>query len=142
MARLVSSHNATLGYRLRVHHLSLAQFDVLAQIGTSEGLTQKELAERLVVTQGNITQLVQKLEARGLVLRPQSGRCNRLSLTAAGRHLRNFLVPRQERAIARLFGPLSDYELETLSRLLRSITRGRPGGENDQRGADPEGETP
>jgi len=127
LARLVSSQNSALGALLRDQGISLAQFDVLAQVGAAEGLTQKDLADRLVVTQGNVTQLLQKLERRNLVARPQSGRCNRLELTIAGRRLRNAIVPGQEEAIARLFTALSDSELETLSRLLRRMSRGGDG---------------
>ncbi|MGA2762418.1 MAG: MarR family winged helix-turn-helix transcriptional regulator [Spirochaetia bacterium] len=142
LARLVGSQNTALGGRLRERSLSLAQFDVIAQIGVSEGLTQKELAERLVVTQGNVTQLLQKLEKRRLVTRPPSGRCNSLRLTAAGRRLRDTLVPGQEQAIARLFGALSDAELETLSRLLRKMTRGQPGAYTDDGAEGPTGGQP
>ena len=110
-----------LGARLRDYRLSVAQVDVIAQIGVSEGLPQKDLANRLVVTQGNVTQLLQKLERQGLVERPPSGRCNRLRLTAAGRRIRDAVVPVHERAIAGLFSRLTDVELEMLSRLLRKV---------------------
>jgi len=132
LARFVAVQHAGLGARLRTPRLSLAQFDIIAQIGAAEGLTQKELADRLVVTQGNVTHLLQKLEKRRLVVRPPSGRCNRVQLTASGRRLRDALVPSQERAIAGLFAALSDKELETLSRLLRKLVRVEPGGEKDR----------
>jgi DNA-binding MarR family transcriptional regulator len=138
LARFVSAQHAALGARLRAPRLSLAQFDILAQIGASEGQSQKELAERLVVTQGNVTQLLQKLEKRRLVARPPSGRCNRLQLTPTGRRLREALVPGQERAIAELFAALSDQELETLSRLLRKLSRA--GTENGQDARDRNGQ--
>ncbi len=127
LARFVSCQHAALGSRLLEPGLSLAQFDVIAQIGAAEGLSQKELADRLVVTEGNVTQLLQKLEKRRLVARPPSGRCNRLQLTAAGRRLRDAIVPGQERAIALLFAALTDNELETLSRLLRKLSRSESG---------------
>jgi DNA-binding MarR family transcriptional regulator len=116
----------------------VAQFDIIAQIGAAEGQTQKELASRLVVTQGNVTQLLQKLEKRRLVARPSSGRCNRLLLTASGRRLRDALVPDQERAVAQLFAALSDSELDALSRLLRKLARGGPEGEKRMGLAAPE----
>ena len=126
LARIVSTQHTALAVRLRMSRLSLAQFDIIAQVGATEGQSQKELAARLVVTQGNVTQLLQKLEKRRLVKRPASGRCNRLQLTRAGRRLRDALVPGQEREIARLFAVLSDNELETLSRLLRKLMHARP----------------
>ena len=54
--------------------LSLAQFDVLAQVGAFEGSSQKALAARLLVTKGNITQLLDRMEACGLLQRRQAGR--------------------------------------------------------------------
>ena len=127
LARFVNAQHAALGIRLREWRLSLAQFDIIAQIGAGEGLSQKALADRLVVTQGNVTQLLQKLEKRRLVARPPSGRSNSLQLTVAGRRLRDALVPGQERAIAERFAALSDNELETLSRLLRKLLRAQSG---------------
>ena len=138
LARFVSVQHAALGARLR--GLSLAQFDILAQIGAEEGQSQKELADRLVVTQGNVTQLLQKLEKRHLVARPPDGRCNRLQLTLAGRRLRDALVPGQERAVAQLFAALSDDELETLTRLLRKLSRTAPGESTEKRASSPGGE--
>ena len=135
----MNAQHAALGNRLRAPHLSLAQFDVIAQIGSREGLSQKELADRLVVTQGNVTQLLQKLEKRRLVARPPSGRCNSLQLTAAGQRLREALVPGQERAITGLFAALSDEELETLSRLLRKLTSRAVGDGNTQGAGSPGG---
>ena len=132
LARIVSTQHAALGARLTAPRLTLAQFDIIAQIGAAEGQSQKELADRLVVTQGNVTQLLQKLEKRRLVARPPDGRCNRLQLTSAGRRLRDALVPGQERAIAQLFAALTDEELEMLSRLLRKIGRMERGGSTEE----------
>src|SRR6185295_5942327 len=87
--------------------LSTAQFDVLAQIGAAEGITQQELAESLFVTKGNISQLLDRMERLELVRRCQEGRANTLFLTNQGRRLFAELVPAQEALIARLFAPLS-----------------------------------
>ena len=132
LARFVNAQHSALAARLRAPRLSLAQFDIIAQIGAREGLSQKQLADRLVVTQGNVTQLLQRLEKRRLVLRPPNGRCNRVQLTMAGQRLRNALVPQQERAITGLFAPLSDTELDALSRLLRKLLRARPGEQSEK----------
>src|SRR5918995_2799249 len=67
--------------RLRGWGLSVAQFDVLAHVGAAEGMTQQELADSLLVTKGNVCQLVDKLEDRGLISRLQQGRANLLFLT-------------------------------------------------------------
>ncbi len=123
IVRFVSAENGRLAARLRAHGVSLAQFDVIAQIGFTEGLTQRELAGRLVVTEGNVTQLLQKMEKKGLVTRRPDGQCNRLRLSAAGRRLYSRIVPPQNREISRLFGALSGDEREVLSRLMRKVSR-------------------
>ena len=86
--------------------LSVAQFDVLAHVGASEGMTQQELADSLLVTKGNVCQLVDKLEDRGLISRLQQGRANRLFLTDEGRRLFEQVVPAHEGAIAERFSVL------------------------------------
>lgn len=111
--------------RLRGQSLSVAQFDALAQIGAHEGITQQELARRLLVTQGNITQLLDKLEQRELIQRCPDGRLKRLILTATGRSLRDSVVPGQEQFQAEQFAALSLDEQRTLLRLLSKLQRGQ-----------------
>jgi DNA-binding MarR family transcriptional regulator len=108
---------------LRARGLSLAQFDVLAQVGTHEGCTQQELADALLVTKGNITQLLDKMESAGLLRRRQEGRVNRLCLTDAGRQLRDLVVPEQEACITAQFVALSPQERAQLHILLRKLDR-------------------
>jgi len=121
IVRLANTKNTLLGERLRARKLSPAQFDVIAQIGPSKRLTQRELAVRLLVTEGNVTQLLDKLEKQGLVTRNADGRCNRLALTAMGRSIYREIVPEQNRLIAEQFSPLTPGEQEELSRLLRKL---------------------
>jgi len=42
----------------REHKRKSAQFDVLAQVGVASGMTQQELADALLVSKGNISQLL------------------------------------------------------------------------------------
>lgn len=112
-----------LAQRLRSEALSPAQFDVIAQVGSAEGIMQRDLAGRLLVTAGNVTQLLDKLEKQGLVTRHADGRCNRLGLTDAGRKLYRRTVPEQNRLIAERFSVLDDTEQEELRRLLRKLSR-------------------
>ena len=103
--------------------LSAAQFDVLAHVGASEGMTQQELANSLLVTKGNVCQLVGKLEDRGMISRLQQGRANRLFLTDEGRRLFEEVVPAHEAAIAERFSILSEGEQVRLHELLRKFDR-------------------
>src|SRR5262245_29357478 len=103
----------------RSQGLNTAHFDVLAQVGAARGITQQELADALLVTKGNISQLLRKLEQVGLITRRQEGRTNCLSLTEQGQALFDRVVPQQEALIADLLAPLSDDEQRELLRLLR-----------------------
>jgi DNA-binding MarR family transcriptional regulator len=103
--------------------LSVAQFDVLAHVGASEGMTQQELADSLLVTKGNVCQLVDKLEDRGLISRLHQGRANLLFLTDEGRRLFEQVVPAHEVAIAERFSVLSIEEQARLYELLRKFDR-------------------
>jgi DNA-binding MarR family transcriptional regulator len=106
---------------LRCRELSVAQFDILARLGGNEGITQQELANRLLVTKGNVCQLLDRMEQRGLLVRHQDGRSNRLYLTDAGRALRAEVVPEHEAAIAACFETLSHTEQVQLVNLLRDL---------------------
>ncbi|HEY8291333.1 MAG TPA: MarR family transcriptional regulator [Thermomicrobiales bacterium] len=101
--------------------LSGAQFDVIAQLGRGEGITQQELANRLLVTKGNVSQLLDKMEERGLIARCPEGRSNALSLTAEGKHLFATVVPAHEARIIARFGALTADEQRQLLRLLRLL---------------------
>lgn len=123
LARVYQKVTQASTTQLRDFGLSLAQFDVLAQVGAAEGLTQQELADRLLVTKGNVSQLVDKLENAGLVLRVPEGRACRLQLTAAGRALHDNVVPAHEAFVAREFSALAREEQAHLARLLRTLDR-------------------
>ena len=101
--------------------LNLAQFDVLAQVGSAEGLTQQELADSLLVTKGNVCQILDRMESSGLVARRPEGRANRLFLTDEGRSLYERVVPAHEALIDERFSVLSREEQEKLLELLRKL---------------------
>lgn len=112
--------------RLRCRGLSVAQFDVLAHVGAAEGLTQQKLADSLLVTKGNVCQLLDRMEGNGLLRRQQDGRANRLYLTDEGRTLFAEVVPAHEDMIAESFATLPATEQAQLLELLRRVDRSLP----------------
>ena len=112
-----------LGLRLRRYGLNNAQFDVLAQVGAAEGLTQQELADGLLVTKGNVAQLVARLEGRGVIERRPQGRTNRLYLTEEGRELFETAVPEHEALVDERLSALTQDEQRALHDLLRKLDR-------------------
>lgn len=112
-----------LATHLRRWGLNNAQFDVLAQVGAAEGLTQQELADHLLVTKGNVAQLVARLEGRGVIERRPQGRTNRLYLTAEGHGLFEKAVPEHEALVDEHLSALTRDEQKALHDLLRKLDR-------------------
>lgn len=121
LARVFQKIDTISARFFRSHGLSTAQFDVLAQIGATNGITQQELARSLLVTKGNISQLLDRLEQQGIVTRRHEGRTNCLYLTERGQALFDEVVPQQEALIADLFAVLSPEEQAQLLALLRKL---------------------
>ena len=123
LARIFQKVERNSGEHLRGWDLNVAQFDVLAHVGASEGMTQQELADSLLVTKGNVCQLLDRMEGRGWISRRQQGRANRLFLTDAGRRLFDEVVPAHEALIAGRFSVLSEGEQVRLHELLRKLDK-------------------
>lgn len=121
LARIYQKLDRATLLLLRPWDLNVAQFDVLTQVGSTQGITQQELADRLLVTKGNISQLLDRMERSGLLQRNHSGRSNVILLTEVGQQLYAQVVPAQETMIEAQFSPLSHEEQEQLLRLLRKL---------------------
>ena len=106
---------------LRQWDLSVAQFDVLVQVGNAEGLTQQQLADRLLVTKGNVCQLLDRMEERGVLVRQQEGRANHLYLTEKGKDIRSEALPAQESMIESIFKELPRARQAALLASLRRL---------------------
>lgn len=104
--------------------LSVGRFDVINHAGLYNGVTQQELADALLVTKGNIAQLLDSLERDGLIRRERQGRCNLVFLTEAGRELRTNAMDGHISTISRAMKALSSDEQQQLANLLRKLERG------------------
>ena len=72
---------------VRSTKLTPSQFDIIATLGNTEGMTFRDLGERTLIAKGTLTGVVDRLEARGLVRRvaqTDDRRCTVVQLTAAG----------------------------------------------------------
>jgi DNA-binding MarR family transcriptional regulator len=105
----------------RDYGLSHAQFVVLAQVGAVEGRPQQELAQALQVTKGNVTQILDRMEACGLLERRQAGRTKCVHLTPEGRRLYGRVVPAVDAVVADHLRSLEVVEQHELLRLLGTV---------------------
>ena len=116
-----------LSQRLRNQHAefntSLSRFDVLAQLERfPDGLTMSDLSRRLIVSNGAITGLVDKLMAGGMVMRQDDPRDRRsviVRLTRKGRDSFLRMARRHEEWVVSILGDLSG---EAQSELLQNLT--------------------
>lgn len=121
LARVFQKVDRAASESLRCRQLSPAQVDVLAKVGSSEGISQQELANALLVTKGNVCQLLDKMEGSGLLERRPDGRVNRLFLTDQGRRVHDEVVPRHDALLAAYFSALPQEDQRELLRLLRQV---------------------
>jgi DNA-binding MarR family transcriptional regulator len=104
---------------------TLPRFDLLAQLERVEdGLLLGELSRRMMVSNGNVTGLVERLVEAGLIERNVSEadrRAVRVRLTAKGRHVFGEMAAAHAEWIAELFAGLSEGEQEALWSRLGSL---------------------
>jgi DNA-binding MarR family transcriptional regulator len=104
---------------------TLPRFDLLAQLEREPaGLTMGELSQRLMVTGGNVTGIVDQLEAEGLVLRaehPADRRAFKVRLTAAGKRLFRRMATTHEAWIVELFDGWSAEQKAQVHALLATL---------------------
>ena len=123
LARVFQKVRQASEEQFREFGLSLAQFDVLAQVGAAEGSSQQQIADALLVTKSNVCQLLDRMERSGLIERRSAGRANRLYLTPRGRRLYEATVPAHQQLIAEQLSALSPAEQLRLLGLLRTVDR-------------------
>jgi DNA-binding MarR family transcriptional regulator len=102
--------------------VTLPRFDLMAQLDrVPGGMTLSDLSKRMMVSNGNVTGLVDRLVAQGLVKRRISERDRRsqlVSLTPAGRADFRAMAAAHEDWIDELLGALSPRDVAELMRLL------------------------
>ena len=102
--------------------LTLPRFDLMAQLDRApKGMTLGELSQRMMVSNGNVTGLVDRLVEQGLIDRrpsPEDRRAQIVSLTAEGRRLFRAMARGNEQWIGEMFADLSNSDIEALLRLL------------------------
>jgi len=95
---------------------------IIKHIGKDEGIPQRELADRLILSEGNITQMIKWLEKKGLVSRhgTKDRRFKLLQITTKGAKLLDDLWP-GHRQLAEALVTLTEQERHTLLRLLAKL---------------------
>jgi len=121
---------------LKKEHLTLPQMDILVCLGRAEGLTLGEIGDRLGVTGGNITGVVDRLERSGYVYRDRDKRDRRViraKLTSEGMELHQEILPVFKRKWSEIMNILEPEEQRQLNRLLKKFSQGLLASESDRK---------
>ncbi len=111
------------------HDTTLPRFDVLAALyRRRDGVTMSELSRLLLVSNGNATTVVDRLEKDGLVRRTRSETDRRtvfVALTPQGLAQFEGLAADHEAEVSRLFAGLSEADLDNLTEILKRMGSGK-----------------
>jgi DNA-binding MarR family transcriptional regulator len=110
-------------------NLTLPQFEVLAELARADagGFTFVELSRLLLVTSGNLTGIVDRLEDQKLVARQPDGkdrRVIRVALTDKGRKVTDHMLPAHAADIEEILSFMPRSALAQLSELLGRLRDG------------------
>ncbi len=124
LARCYQAFEAYSGAHVRGMGLTPSQFDIVATLGNTPGMSFKELGEKTLITKGTLTGVVDRLEAQRLVRRSASaedGRSMIVSLTPAGERLFDKAFAAHLAHLRRALGGLGPAQLQRLEDSLRNL---------------------
>lgn len=124
VSRFTHQSNLLSNDFLKQYGLTTAQFDVLNQISVYQPLTQRELAEKVTVTQGGISRMLSRLEKEGLIVRKQDWKTKTISLTERGEEKLNDAFHAQLNFQSSFFDDtLTEEEQKTLLSLMSKVQK-------------------
>jgi DNA-binding MarR family transcriptional regulator len=130
MGVAVRALRARVDRALQAHGLRLGQFQILQMLWKEDGLTPRELAERLAVEMPTVTRTVQRMVRDGLVRReanPIDARSVRILLTTHGLEVRDVvsgvLEDETTNALDGFSPPECDAFVDFLDRVARNARR-------------------
>lgn len=123
LAECMQSFERCSGEHVRQHGLTHPQFDIIATLGNTAGMSYKELGEKTLITKGTLTGVIERLEQKGLVERQRSD-CDKRSffvrLTADGEAMFHTVFPKVIGMGKQLF---ADYSEDDYAALEKNLAR-------------------
>ncbi len=124
LVRCYQAFEAFSSGHIRSLGLTSPQFDIIATLGNTKGMTCKELGGRTLITKGTLTGVLDRLVARRLVRRlPSStdGRSSIVQLTAAGEALFEKAFPSHMAYLKGAFAQFSIAELGQIESVMQRL---------------------
>ena len=112
------------GESVRRCGLTHAQFDIIATLGNTAGMTYKELGDKTLITKGTLTGVIERLETKGLVMRTRSDGDKRsfsVCLTPEGEQVFRDVFPVVVEQGRQLFAPYTDDDFDAMDQALGKL---------------------
>jgi len=122
--RAAHAMEARANRHLAAHTLTISQFGVLEALHHLGPLSQRQLADKILRSSGNLTMVIDNLERDGLVGRERDQKDRRVmtvSLTPRGHELIEMLMPQHVQNVLGVFTALSPDELTQLAALSKKL---------------------
>jgi len=113
-----------LADELGSHRVTTGQWSALRVLWQEDGLSQVELAQRMMVEKASLTAVLKAMASEGLITRVRNTEDRRkvnIFLTASGRRLKSKILPLIGRINKRATRRLSSAEVQQLRRLLARV---------------------
>ncbi len=124
LARAAESVAAAINGYLKGYDLTISQFGVLEAVYHLGPLHQKEVAHKILKSDGNLTLVIDNLVKRDLVERVRDSHDRRyvfIHLTDRGRDLITTIFPAHVQRVVTTMSALTDAEQEQLAALCRKL---------------------
>jgi DNA-binding MarR family transcriptional regulator len=135
LAQCMQGFERLSGDAVRGCGLTPAQFDIIATLGNTPGMSYKELGERTLITKGTLTGVIERLERKGLVARERNLDDKRsffVRLTPAGEAAFADVFPKVVAHGKQLFSAYTEADFDAmeamLGRLRQRIAQAGPAG--------------
>jgi len=126
LSRAAAAVQSAIHRHLHDADLTIAQFGVLEALLHLGPMSQGTLARKILTSPGNLTNVVDKLQGRGLIRRERDATDRRVvlvHLTDRGRTSIEELMPSHVRQVTDAFAPLDPNERHHLAALCRTLGR-------------------
>ncbi|MFL6657957.1 MAG: MarR family winged helix-turn-helix transcriptional regulator [Massilia sp.] len=124
LAECLQGFERMSGESVRRLGLTHAQFDIIATLGNTPGMTHKELGEKTLITKGTLTGVIERLEAKGLVARSRclnDKRAFYVALTEEGEQTFADVFPIVIAQGQQMFAAYGEADFEALEAPLRKL---------------------
>ncbi len=124
MHRASLRYRCEMGRRFKAYDITTEQWAALCRLREQDGLSQKELADRIVKDQPNLTRILDKLEQKGLIRRMDNANDRRaffIHLTPEGEALLEKLIPVAIEVSIDAFDGFTQEESALLKNLLNRV---------------------